>query len=187
VFVGNVNAASVQSITAGSIAGGSWNVSGNVASVTTQSISTLTAFVGSFGKLNVKAAFDASALRSSGNIASVSVGNLTNSMIFAGVGSANLPSQPGDFVADSSIKSVNFKTLVNSSIAAKTLATINLGSATPVNNGSPFGVAAHQIKSLTASIGGKALKLKNVTTAAQVTAAYAAAGITSSDPEVRIL
>jgi hypothetical protein len=187
-FLGLVSAASIQSFTSGSIAGGTWTVSGNVAALTTQSISSWNATVGSFGKLNVKAAMDLSALRSNGSISSVIVGNLTNSMVFAGVsGIGILPSQAADFVADTTIKLIKLNTLAASSLAAKTLTNVNLGTSTPTNNSSPFGVAAHQVKALTANIGGKALKLKNVTTPDQVTAAYTAAGITSTDPEVRIV
>jgi S-adenosylhomocysteine hydrolase len=56
-----------------------------------------------------------------------------------------------------------------------------------VNNGSPFGVAAHRIKSVKANIGGKILKLNNVSTQDQIAAAYTAAGITSTDPRVTII
>jgi len=52
---------------------------------------------------------------------------------------------------------------------------------------SPFGAAAHQIKSLLIVIDGKLVKLKNVNAQDQVTAAFTAAGVTSTEPEVRII
>mgnify|MGYP001129365487 CR=1 FL=1 len=64
-------------------------------------------------------------------------------------------------------------------MAASTLANVNLGTAQPPTGPSPFGAAAHQIKSLLIVIDGKLVKLKNVNAQDQVTAAFTAAGLWS--------
>jgi hypothetical protein len=62
-----------------------------------------------------------------------------------------------------------------------------LSAVTSTNDGIPFGFAASQILSLLATVDGKKLSLKNVTTADQIAAAFASAGITPNDLVVQIV
>ena len=186
-FAAILNAASVQSFSAGTIGASSWTVSGNLGALTAGSVSGLNATLGSLGNLLVKATLDSSNIRSTGNINSASAATLSNSQIFAGVGSINLPGVATDFTADSAIKTVKVKTFTQSSVAATTLTSVSLGTVQPPTGPSPFGLAAHQIKSLLAVIDGKLLKLKNVNSPTQVSDALTAAGVTSTEPEIRII
>ena len=186
-FTGIFNASSIKSFSAGTISSVLFNVSGNVGSVSAGSISAWNAAAASLGNLVVKSTLDGSNVRTTGNINSVLVATLSNSQIFAGVGSVNIPSQAGDFTAPSVIKTVKVSSLTQSSIAASTLTNASLGTIQPPTGASPFGVAARAIKAFSAVIDGKPVKLKNVTTQDQATSALTAAGVTSTEPEIRIL
>jgi len=181
-----VTASSIQSVSAGSIGAGNWGVTGNVGAVTAGSIAGWNATLGSLGNLLVKATLDTSNVFTTGNINSVNVATLSSSQIFSGVSSVGLPSQAAD-IAATSIKTVKIKTLTQSSVAGGNLGSVNLGVAQAPTGPSPFGAAAHQIKSLLVVIDGKLVKIANVSTQAQVTTAYTAAGVTSTEPEVRIV
>lgn len=186
-FSGNVNATSVKSFSAASVTSGTWNVSGNLASFTAGSVTGWNATLGTLGKMLVKGTVATSNVRSAGNISSVTAGTLSGSRVFAGIAGANLPATAGDFAAESTIKMVKVKTLDGSSVAAATLTNVNLGTAQAPATPAPFGAAAHKIVALVVIIDGKTVKLKNVTTAAQVAAALTAAGVASTEPEIRIL
>jgi peptidyl-prolyl cis-trans isomerase A (cyclophilin A) len=187
-FLGTVASSSIKSFAAGSITGGSWNITGAVSSVVTHAIAGLTASLGSLGKLTALGAVSSSIFRSSGNIGAVSTGGISNSSFFAGVGSASLPSAPTDFSAAASIGSVSVKgSFVNGNIAAQSLGKLALGAIQSANAGIPFGVAAFEIKQLQARVDGTALKLANVTTDAQVAAAFTAQKVTPGDLAIRML
>jgi len=184
---GILNAASVQSFSAGTIGTSSWNVAGNVGAIIAGSISGLNANVASLGNLLVKATLDSSNIRSAGNINSANVVTLSNSQIFAGISSANIPTQSQDFSAQSNIKLVKVKTLTQSTVAAASFTSANLGVAQAPTGPSPFGVAAHQLKLLEIVIDGKLVKLSNVNSQSQVTSALTAAGVTSTEPQITII
>lgn len=190
-FADDVSASSIAGFTAGSITGGTWNVSGNVASVTAGSITNWTAHVGTLGKLTSKGAITNSTVHSTGNIGSVAASTLTGSTIFAGVatlpGGQALPAAASDFAASASISSLRTKTFTNSDVAAQTLGRFTLGQVTTANGGTPFGIAGHTIQALTAASAGKTLRLKNVASAADVAAALTASGLAAGDFLVRIV
>ena len=190
-FAENVSASSVGTFTAGSIAGGTWNVSGNVGSVTAGSISNWTANVGTLGKLTSKTTIASSVVHSAGNVGTVAASTIMGSTIFAGVaalpGGQNLPAAAGDFAAPASITSVRSKAFSNSDIAAQTLGRLTVGAVTTANAGTAFGVAAHTIQALTATSGGKTLRLKNAASQADVTAALTASGFAPGDFLARII
>jgi cyclophilin family peptidyl-prolyl cis-trans isomerase len=181
-----VTATSIQSVSAGSIGAGNWGVTGNLGAITAGSIAGWNATVGSLGNLVVKTTLDSSNVLSTGNINSLNVAALSSSEVFAGVSSALLPSQASD-IAATSIKTVKVKILTQSSVAGGNLGSVNLGVAQAPTGPSPFGAAAHQIKSLLVVIDGKLVKITNASNQAQVTAAYTAAGVTSTEPEIRVV
>ncbi|HSZ58435.1 MAG TPA: peptidylprolyl isomerase [Tepidisphaeraceae bacterium] len=187
-FMGFVNASSVKAFSAGSITGGTWNVSGSVGSILTHSIAAITASLGTLGKLTVLGAISSSNIKTTGNISAISAASIAGSDIFAGVGSSGLPAVTTDFNAASTITSTKITgSFVNSNIAAQTLGKVSIGSIQPANNGAQLGFAAHQIKQLTTTVGGKKLALTNVSAESQVTAAFTAAAITPQDLVIRIV
>jgi cyclophilin family peptidyl-prolyl cis-trans isomerase len=190
-FAEDLSASSIGTFTAGSITGGTWNVTGNVASVTAGSISNWTANVGTLGKLTSKTTIANSVVHSAGNVGTVAASTIMGSTIFAGVaalpGGQNLPAAAGDFAAPASITAVRSKAFSASDIAAQTLGRLTLGTVTPANAGTAFGVAGHTIQALTATSAGKTLRLKNVASQADVTAALTASGFAPGDFLVRII
>lgn len=190
-FAENLSAASIASFTAGSITGGTWSVSGNAASVTAGNIANWTANFGTLGKLTSKTSITNSVVHSAGNVGSVAASTLTGSTIFAGVaalpGGQTLPAAASDFAASASITSLRTKTFVNSDVAAQTLGRFTLGQVTTANGGTPFGVVGHTLQALTATSAGKTLRLKNVTGAAEVSAALTASGFAAADFLVQIV
>lgn len=187
-FVGAIQVASLKTFTAGTITGGTCSVTGSLGSLSAQSISSWSTLLGAIGKVTIRGAVDASSIRVAGNITSFAAAALTASKLFAGIGSANLPTIPTDFTADANIKSAKITgSFAGSSIAAQEITRIALGPTPSTNGGSLFGVAAHRIAGLTANIDGKPLKLVNVSAQDQVTAAVTAAGITPNDLAIRII
>ena len=190
-FAEDLSASSIGTFTAGSITGGTWNVTGNVASVTAGSISNWTANVGTLGKLTSRSTLANSVVHSAGNVGPVAASTIMGSTIFAGVADLpegqSLPAAAGDFAAPATITSVRSKAFSNSDIAAQTLGRLTLGTVTTANAGTAFGVAAHTITALTAASGGKTLRLKNVASQADVTAALTASGFAPGDFLVRII
>ena len=187
-FSASVTAPTIKNFRAGAITGGTWTVSGNANSISARSIANWTASVGTLTKLLADSKIDSSKINVNGDITSLVAGNLTNSNIFSGVSSATLPATASDISGTTTIHSllVRGKT-ANSNVAARTLSKVRLGAVQTNNNGTPFGVAAHTITDLTLTARGKPLHLRNVTTAAQVSTALKAQGITSQDLVIRIV
>jgi len=186
-FSDSLSAASITSFTAGSITGGTWNVTGNAASVTAGSITNWTANFGTLGKLTSKGAITNSTIHSAGNVGNVAASSLSGSTLFAGVAGSSLPAALTDFSAAASIANLRVKTFGSSNVAAQTLGRLTLGAVTTANGGTSFGVAGHTIQALTASSGGKTLRLKNVASQADVDSAITASGLVPGDFLVRIV
>jgi len=103
---------------------------------------------------------DDSTIMSSGSIGSISAASITNSEIYAGVtpaDGATLPSTLGEFTSQSSIGSIKIGSTPNgqtgdfnsAEIAAFSMGKVNLGTVDFLNNnGTPFGIAATSIASL---------------------------------------
>jgi chitinase len=115
---------------------------------------------GLLGKVSVGGAIQGATIRSDGDIASIRAGAMHDSAVYAGVRSdlTGMPTAVGDFVHDALIKSlsVSGKTAGSFSdtvIAAQDLGKISLGSVTTANNGTPFGVAADRIASVSSTLG----------------------------------
>jgi hypothetical protein len=113
----------------------------------------------SVNRLSVRGAITDSAVRSR-NIGAVSAASMTNSVLFAGVanpggagGALALPSSAAALVPPGGIRSVTLRargaaSFVNSNIAAATLGRINLGTVHVTTGGTPFGLAADTIASV---------------------------------------
>jgi hypothetical protein len=114
--------------------------------------------------LKVGGALVGASIRTAGNIGKVTAGGMSDSAILAGVNGAALPQSSAGFAnAGAEIKGVTIKgTFSNSAVAAPTIGKLALGTVQPANNGTPLGVAADSVKSLTATAGG-ALRLSKLT------------------------
>lgn len=107
---------------------------------------------GSIGTMLVRGALAGSNVNVSGQIRSVRLGSASNSRVFAGVTGTALPDSADDFANSSaSIGSfiVRGGQFSNTSIAAPTIGKVLLGSVQTSNNGTPFGIAADSLRSLT--------------------------------------
>jgi hypothetical protein len=116
--------------------------------------------VGELGKMTVKGAITGSDVRASGNIGSVRAGAMHDSRLFAGVRNdlSTLPDSADDFAAPATIKSVAVSgkaagSFSNTLIAATDLGKVSLGAVATANNGTPLGVAADDIASVSAQGG----------------------------------
>jgi hypothetical protein len=126
------------------------------------------------GKVNISGDVDNTLIRSTGNIASVSVASITGSTIFAGIASSvnlrALPAQAADFASPATIGTVTIKGgFSDSRIAAVTLKKVTVGIVTTANNGTAFGVAGDSIASLTGMIDTTKFTLKKLGTQDDVT------------------
>ncbi|MDB5292582.1 MAG: hypothetical protein JWL69_3823, partial [Phycisphaerales bacterium] len=138
-------------------------------------------------------------INATGNLGSLSANSMVNSQIYAGIVSLpigqELPTAAGAFSAQDIITSVKIgkgkgaATYVNSAIAAAQIRSATLGKVQFANGGAPFGIAAHNIASLTATDAstGKTFTLKKLSTEAAVMAQLAAKGITPQDFTIKIV
>jgi cyclophilin family peptidyl-prolyl cis-trans isomerase len=187
-FAGILDAGSIKNLSAGSITGGSWNVTGALSSVLTRSITGLTAALGTLGKLTALGAITSSTIKTTGNMTSISAASATGSTFFAGIVSTALPAQAIDFSAVDSIGAVKITgSFVNTNIAAQLLGRLILGTIQTANNGTAFGAAGHQIKSLQANVEDKPVKMANVTSQSQVDADLTGQGVTPQDLSIRVI
>lgn len=132
-----------------------------------------------------------------GNIGGIAALEMTNDSIEAGVGTLAVGQvfpTPSDFVATASIKSVRLgepllsKSFINSSIGAYQINALALGAINISNNGSPFGVASHDVTSLTGSVSpGKLFVLRNLNSAAAVQTQVTANRLTLGDFTIQIV
>jgi hypothetical protein len=138
-------------------------------------------------------------IRSAGNVGTITSSSIVSSAIYAGVGplppGQSLPAAASDFVAAASIQSVRLTrpapgpAFANSVIAAQTLGSISLGTIQTNNSGVPFGLAAHQIASLSGVdlTAHKPFRLTSLTDAATLATALAARGLNFQDFQILIL
>lgn len=202
--------ASLGTFTAASVPGGTWSIAGSAkllnvtkgdldATITAASIGAIRIKGNLAGTLNLTApgtdlttlavtgSIQQASITAAGNIGAISATSLTNSEIYAGIGDLPvgqvLPNTATDFVAASSIKSVNLKTVKgvdtfsNSDIAAALLGNLSLGTIQTNNSGNPTGVAAENIATLTATAN-KKFTLKKLTSATNLSALLTTDGVT---------
>lgn len=114
--------------------------------------------VTALGKLDVRGTAQNVVVRSTGHIGNVSIGLLFDTTLFAGVGPGvtALPANAAQFENGAVIRSLKIKGdrdapiwLRNSRIAAASVGRITTGFAAPDNSGTPFGIAARSIGSIT--------------------------------------
>lgn len=171
---------------------GNDTINGAIGSLTLASLSGSTLSASSIGRLVVRGAIDSSTIRVGGNIASISAGSITNSKIYAGVGTLaagqNLPAALSGFAAPAAITAVKVGRggFANSDVAAETLGNLSLGTIQTSNNGTAFGVAGHSLRSLTGVAGGKHLRLQKIATETDVTSQAAKEGVAFQDLVVDI-
>jgi peptidyl-prolyl cis-trans isomerase A (cyclophilin A) len=184
-----VTTANIGSASAGSITGSSWSVSGAVTTLTAGSITGLTLAAGSVGRINDRGAATNVNVNSAGNITSIAAQTFAGSKIEAGSPTLDANGIPTAFASSGTISSVTVGRggFSNSVIGAPSLGRVNLGPVSSTNGGVPFGLAAHSIASLLATVDGHRLSLRNVSSADQVTTALTSAGITPNDLVIRIV
>jgi hypothetical protein len=126
--------------------------------------------VGTLGKVSVGGAITGADVRADSSIASVRAGAIHDSDILAGVRSdlAGLPAALSDFTNPAGlIKSLSVSgkapgSFSDTIIAAADLGKISLGAVQTTNNGTPDGVAADKIASISAAFGADKIRLKNL-------------------------
>lgn len=124
----------------------------------------------------------------SGGLASFQAGGLMDSMVEGGSPTLDSSGLPSQFNASAAIQrvAVGAGGFSNSVIGAPQLGLLNLGPVATDNGGMPFGVAAHRLGQLRASVDGKKLVLRSVHTSMQIQSALAAQGISANDWVVRV-
>ena len=148
------------------------------------------------GTANVVRAMSNVVISSAGNIGSITSLAMSNDSIDAGVGTlAAGPTFPGlaDFVAPASIRAVRLlepllsKSFSNSFIAADQINSLFLGSIQTTNNGSPFGIASHNIVRLSGSVPpARLFALRNLNSQATVAAQVSAMRLSLGDFQIQI-
>ena len=138
-------------------------------------------------------------IRSAGSIGVVSSMFVINSSIYAGVGplppGQGLPAAASDFVAPAQIRSVTlsrsprFPSFSNSVIAASSLGSLDLGTIQTANGGTPFGLAARFIRSVTGNdlTSHRDFRLTNLITPQTLASEIAASHLNLQDFTIRLL
>lgn len=154
-------------------ASGTWTFAGSVGKLSALSLTHLSLSAAALGSLSVTHAISASSIRTTGNIRTVTAGTLSDSTVFAGVGSSvtTLPSAAADLAADATIGSLTIRgektspfSVQNSDVAAAHLGKITFNTVNPANGGAPFGLAAETLVLYKRKIGGHLLSDKTITT-----------------------
>jgi peptidyl-prolyl cis-trans isomerase A (cyclophilin A) len=184
VFGGDVS----STIVAGAIT--SLTVAGNMTDAVVETDANFSAKFVQLSRLKVAGTITNSEIVAAGNIGSITATSLSDVNIYAGVGSDivqnnALPASTADYSANATIHSVQLGktgTFSNSRIAAGSLGSMQLGTITTSNGGTPDGIAAVVIQSVSAVLDSTATKLAlskaQLKSAAALAAYLAAKGIT---------
>jgi hypothetical protein len=185
----NISAGSLGPVTAGIIGTSTWTITGAVSNITAGGINALNLVGASIGRVTSRQVINNSSVTTPGNIAAIAAVALSGSTINAGLPTSGSNGVPTGFGASSTISSVvlGHGGFSNSVIAASSLGNVTLGPTASSNGGTPFGVGATQIKSLSVVVDRKLLSVTKVTTQAQVSAAVTKAGITLNDLYIAIV
>jgi peptidyl-prolyl cis-trans isomerase A (cyclophilin A) len=185
----NVSTGKLGQATVGSITPSSWSVTGAVGGITAGSIMGLNLSAGSIGRIADRGDAVNSVVNSAGNIGAVSALGITGSRFYAGGPTNDGNGIPTAFPTAATINSVivGRDGFGNSVIGAAALGRVSLNAVGSINAGTPFGVAAHTISFLSATVDGKRFSATRVTSADQVAAALTKTGITSNDLVIRIV
>jgi cyclophilin family peptidyl-prolyl cis-trans isomerase len=182
----DISATSLGVVTAGTIAQGVWTLSGALTSLTAGSITNLELAATTVGRVTSRGAIATSLLGASRSIAAVSAASITGTELLAGNPTIDSNGIPTAFTDTARIGAVTIGAggFSNALITADMIGTAHLGVVPSVNSSSPgtmFGLAAHQIDSLVATIDGKRVVAVNVKSQATVDAALTKAGITTTN------
>lgn len=185
----NVSTGSLGQATVGSITPSTWSVSGALTGLTAGSITGLNLSAASVGRLTDRGTASNLIVNSAGSITAVSALGFSATQIEAGNPPLDASNIPTAFPTAATIGAVTVGKggFSNSVFGASTLGRVSLGGVNSANNGTPFGVASHDIVSMTVTVDGKRLSLARVTSADQVAAALSKAGITPNDFVTRIV
>lgn len=131
-------------------------------------------------RLSARGAITDTNIRTTADIGTVSAASMSNSIIFAGVatgggggGNRALPNNDADLVNTATIRSVTIRNrtatpaFIDSKIAASTLGRINLGAVQVSNGGEAFGLAAREVRSVSALNGATPIRGARLTEPAQ--------------------
>lgn len=179
----------VGNVTAGSITASTWNLSGALTTLSTGSITGLDLTAAAIDRITDRGAATNDTVSSSGNITAIAALSLSGTRIDAGDPTLDADGLPTGFPTSASIRTVTVGRggFSNSAIGAASFGTVTLGPISSSNGGTPFGIGAHQITLLTATVDGKRLTLRNTASESDVTAAEIKAGITPNDLVIRII
>jgi hypothetical protein len=182
-------------VTTGSII--SMNVRGNISSSTFNLTTPLTPLGKSIKSMNVGGGIAGTTINAGGNVGSVNAGSMTDSFLYAGLvasPSGAFPSVTTDFRNTATIFAVNLRkgasaSFSNSVIAGYNVNAVNLGTVSQNNGGNAFGVAAHDVMSVTIKdlATGKTVHVSNPPTTTTFTNTLAAKSVTPGDLEVLIV
>jgi hypothetical protein len=164
-FGGTLNAAGISNlsivgddtgtISAGSIRSG--RIVGQLIGGTIDLTNAVSAKGLDLGRLTITGATLNSTINSAGNIGAITTAGISGSSVDAGTTpGVTLPTSAGSFTASATISSFAVvgagSRFTSSNIGAEIIGSLNLGVITTSNNGTPFGVGAITIKSLSASL-----------------------------------
>jgi hypothetical protein len=149
--------------------------------------------------LVVRGAISNSVILAAGNLGPVSAEALQGSIVFAGVGTLaqgeSLPTSGSELAANSTIQSINLHPrgavvgFLASDVSASNIGTLSFGTTRVNNNGVPFGVAATQIGSISATdlTNHRTFTLTHVNNAASLAAEIAAMKLNLGDFVITVL
>jgi len=183
-------------ITTGGI--GAFNVGGTLSSSTINLTTPLVPHGVNLNRMSVGGTILDSTLVSGGSLGAISAAQMQGSQIYAGLvalpSGQTLPLATTDFRNVASIKSVSLRrsasgSFVNSDVAAYMIGATSLGDVSMANGGVIFGIAAHQVQSVTLldESTGKSVHAVNPSTTTAFNALLTAKGITPQDFVVRIV
>jgi hypothetical protein len=174
---------------------GNFAVHGSLSDSTISLTQPLTAAGYNVSNLFVGGAMLNSNVVAGGSINTVSAARMQDSGIYAGLVSPNLPATTADFGNTAQIRSVTLHrsaagpSFTGSNIAAYQLGNVILGTVQMANGGTPFGLAAHSIQSITLTdqATNHSLHASNIPTTTAFSSLLAAKGMAQNDFVVEIV
>ncbi|HXE52390.1 MAG TPA: hypothetical protein VN541_05210, partial [Tepidisphaeraceae bacterium] len=170
-LTGNVTVGgSLQRLTVNGAGGGNTISAAAIGSIVVHGILSDDIQAATIGHVTVGGAISDSMIRASGSIGSVVAAAAADSEVLAGVRSDldGLPSTAADLSNPAaSIKTFTVRghgAFSNTIVSAGTIGSASLGAVQTANAGTPFGVAAHHVRSVRASVSGSNKSLHNPST-----------------------
>jgi cyclophilin family peptidyl-prolyl cis-trans isomerase len=185
----NLLTGNLSTVNAGSVTPSTWSLSGTLGTLSAGSITGLDLTAASIGRINDRGAAAQDVISSAGNITAISALSMTGTRIDAGDPTLDSNGLPTAFPTSATIRTVTVGRggFSNSAIGAQSFGNVSLGAVTSSNGGTAFGIGAHQISLLTATVDGKRLNMRNPASESDVAAALSKAGIAANDLVIRIV